>query len=453
MERARPRPTLSALTIAVPGVLRPPLHLVALAGVLAIAIGLRIAWISAYNIDPLDGRFDDSVFYQRVAFSLADGRGYVDPWGRGPTAQWPPAYPATLAAMYVLFGQELAVAKALNVLLAALSMVLAYLLVERLFNRRVALWAALLLAVYPTAVYFSTLVMAENLFLPAVLLALLVLATWTGRGRQPTAPASLALGAAIAFAALTRVEGIWLLLPALVLWWVASSGWQRRVRNALLVLAGCAALLAPWTVRNAIELDRFVPLRQASVRNFGVGLNPDYKDYRGLPADAPRPSIQESIERYVDDPGLLPQFVWDKLQDLYETDATVVRWVRGSYRNPALTPEEVHRWRTFSEAAYRGTGVVAAVGMVWAVIGGHRRAVALFGSFALTWTVGFSLLVPNGRYHFVLVPAIVAFAALVIDRFARGPAASSRAAWAPPLAALLTLGGGAAFAAMTLRAL
>ncbi len=47
------------------------------------AVGLRILWVAYVNVDPNDGRFDDSIFYHNVARGLAQRWEYVDPFGRG----------------------------------------------------------------------------------------------------------------------------------------------------------------------------------------------------------------------------------------------------------------------------------------------------------------------------------------------------------------------------------
>ena len=42
-----------------------------LAIIVALAVAVRVAWIAYANVNPLDGRFDDTVFYFTSAQSLA----------------------------------------------------------------------------------------------------------------------------------------------------------------------------------------------------------------------------------------------------------------------------------------------------------------------------------------------------------------------------------------------
>jgi hypothetical protein len=61
--------------------------------------------------------------------------------------------------------------------------------------------------------------------------------------------------------ALVRPEylGISLVLAVVVLAWNRED-WRGGAVNAAVLLAGVALVVAPWTVRNAIALDRFVPI-------------------------------------------------------------------------------------------------------------------------------------------------------------------------------------------------
>ena len=71
-----------------------------------LALVLRGAWVAAINPDPLDGRFDDTLFYDRSATALADGKGYIN-FEKKPTARWPIGYSGLVASLYVVFGRNL----------------------------------------------------------------------------------------------------------------------------------------------------------------------------------------------------------------------------------------------------------------------------------------------------------------------------------------------------------
>ena len=131
-------------------------------------------------------------------------------------------------------------------LLGTVAVLLLYLLVERVLDRRLALVAAAIAAVLPTLVSLPGGLLSENLFVPLVLgLALLV-------NDRRAVPAGLVLGLAV----MTRTNALLLALPmVMVLWGPGARPWARPA----LALACTALALVPWTVRNAVVFDSFLP--------------------------------------------------------------------------------------------------------------------------------------------------------------------------------------------------
>lgn len=431
-------------------------HLIALALIVLLAVGLRVAWIVYVNVDPEDGRFDDSVFYHGFARSLASGDGYLNPLSGQPSANWPPGYSALLSVFYVVFGSEIAVAKAVNVALAVATVLLTYALAARLFDRRAGLIAALAMTLVPSHIYFSTMTMAENLFVPLLALVVLVLAVW-GLDRKPTPLRSIGLGAAIAAAGLTRTEGIWLLLPGLVVWCIASPGWASRARHCALVIAAVALVLTPWTVRNAVEFDKFIPLRDAGTGTFAIGLHPDY-DYYGVailfnPLD-PRaispdeyPTLSEDLRIFRKEPWQPFDLFRRKVVNLFDNDHDVLDWINNSPEHPYLSASEYKVWRSLANAAYYALGAVAVIGIALGLAARDRRAL-LLGGIVLTWLLGFWLVVPESRYHLALLPlAAVGAAGLTVVLTPRAPLAGWQAARSTRAAAAVALLAACAVAA------
>lgn len=412
-----------------------------LALILVLAVVLRAAWLVAFNIDPADGREDDSAFYHGVAEALAEGRGYDDPATGQTTAQWPPAYAATLALAYLVPGDNLLTAKAVNVALALVSIVLVYLLAGRLFDRPAGLLAALLLAVFPSYVFLSTLVFSENLFVPAFLLVVTLVAWWGLSGRPPTALQSLAVGAAIGFSAMVRAEGIWLVAPAGIVWLLASRRWQTAVRNALFVAAGVAMLLTPWTVRNAVQLDEVTPIRSASTGILNVGLNPEYRRYGPIPPAVPLPTIAEDVRYYAERPWRALTFLREKTHDLYSNDSALLYHIDlDGYR----------RWHGTADGVYFGLGIVALAGLGVLVVARDRGGLFL-GGVLLTWTLGMALIIPEPRYHIALLPLLIVLAAVAIARVPDALyVAGGRAKHVLPLVPVAALAVGVAMAGTTI---
>jgi 4-amino-4-deoxy-L-arabinose transferase-like glycosyltransferase len=124
---------------------------------------------------------------------------------------------------------------------------------RRLWDPRVAAWAAGVVAVVPALVWLPAALLAETLFTPLVLGAVLCLLVHRDR---PAWGWVAAAGALIALAALTRSNGVVLLLPVLAGAWVA----RRRAADAGIALVCAVVVLLPWTIRNAGALGSFSPL-------------------------------------------------------------------------------------------------------------------------------------------------------------------------------------------------
>ncbi|HZO77886.1 MAG TPA: glycosyltransferase family 39 protein [Solirubrobacteraceae bacterium] len=199
----------------------------------------------------------------------------------GPTAYFPPAYPYLLAGVDLLDGHPSGGSQALEdvrlatAALGAVSVAVLGLVAFEAFGPAVALVAMLIAAVYPPLVVFSGTPYSENL-----LIALELAAVWAGLRSQRAAnpwPLLALSGVFAGLATLAHQNGVVIVLPLIfcalqsVRRWSASRPEGSRAvstrRPALtavvgpVVLLACAALtIAPWTIRNAVVLHRFVPV-------------------------------------------------------------------------------------------------------------------------------------------------------------------------------------------------
>src|SRR5687767_7217064 len=99
-------------------------------------LAARLLWIAFVHPDPLDGRFDDTVWYRSAARFIADGEGYVNPFTGAPTAWWPPGYPFFLGGLFALAGEGVAQTIASNIVLQLMTIPLVYAIALLLFERR-----------------------------------------------------------------------------------------------------------------------------------------------------------------------------------------------------------------------------------------------------------------------------------------------------------------------------
>jgi 4-amino-4-deoxy-L-arabinose transferase-like glycosyltransferase len=214
---------------------------------------------------------NDSGDYDRHARSIAADFAYpppiptVAPSG-GPSAFRAPGYPLVLGGVYALTGDSVEAGRYLNAVLGAVGVLLLYLVAARIFSRRVGLVAAGLMAVYPPLAFQSLELYSEPLFICLMLGA--VLAALSFRD-DPRLRWAILCGVLVGLAALTRQNGV-LLIPilALALWLPPRRRGASLAAPAIAVLTA-VLLIAPWTVRNYVVFNEFVPLTTGGGFNLG----------------------------------------------------------------------------------------------------------------------------------------------------------------------------------------
>jgi hypothetical protein len=263
---------------------------VALLLIIALGLGLRLgeAW---------DGRppVFDAAAYARIAGNLERGEGFtLGPQATQPASNYSPGLPLLAAGFYRLTGgvHERSARVALA-LLGTLSILFSFLIARRLAGTGAGLVAAAAVAIYPSLIEYQGMLMGEPLaasLLSGAVLALL----WAEAGSQRAR--YVLPGALLGALALLRPEflGVSALLALVVLVSGPRGAWRGSVPNALLLLAGVAVVVAPWTARNAVALDRFVPVSTGGGQVLFAG---NYLPSGGDPEDVGR----EVLERH---PGL-----------------------------------------------------------------------------------------------------------------------------------------------------
>lgn len=213
-----------------------PLWSIVLAG-----LALRLVWMGVFPAEP----GSDGATYLELAHKLAAGEAYET---AGTRAYWPPGYPFFLAAWITVFGTAKGVWLASNLVLygvaiggiARLTALLAAAPADKL--------AALLFALWPNLVAHAATPEKEML-----VVALLPWACWVVvRFLQRGGPVwSLTIAGGLLGAAILVQPSLQLLAPSMALLLVlALQPWWRGIVPGVLLVAGAALVIAPWTVRN-----------------------------------------------------------------------------------------------------------------------------------------------------------------------------------------------------------
>ncbi len=182
-----------------------------------------------------------------------------------PTAFTLPGYVLVMTAVLGTFGDgstAYVVLYGLNLFTSLLALLLLYAFTATLLSKSTARWALLLAAVFPPIVA-STATFGGTPWTHMVMLSALLLVWRSGMASARETMSRTALTwLTIAAGAMT---GIWTLfrgeaLGAAVLIAVWMWARQRTWRRAALYLAACLVVVLPWSVRNTLTFDRFVPL-------------------------------------------------------------------------------------------------------------------------------------------------------------------------------------------------
>ena len=247
---------------------RPWITILLLTLLAVLAQGVAIAAIAARRGSPAAYAYQspDSAEYVAFARGLARQGRYlpIDATGRLlPYANtWrTPGYPAFLAIVVRLFGDDALTLLLAQQLLAAATVPLAYVLIRRFAAGRWAVLASAVWALDPFRLYYSQWLMAETLFIFVLLIAA---CAWVHTDRsQWTYRRSVLLGVVTGIAVLVRPIG--LVVPPLAwlgVWLTARHRSPSRARSggiclALACAAGTSAVVGPYLVRNRIVAGHF----------------------------------------------------------------------------------------------------------------------------------------------------------------------------------------------------
>ncbi|HKF81597.1 MAG TPA: hypothetical protein VKB23_01395 [Solirubrobacterales bacterium] len=418
--------------------------LAALVAILLLGLGLRLgeAW---------DGRAPvyDAKAYAAIAANLERGEGFtVGPQATQPSSNYSPGVPLFVAGLYeVTGGIHEQLARVVLALVGSLSVLFAYLIGRRLgwaLNRprssevgSAPIWPALagaaVVAIYPALLEYQGMLMSEPL--AATLLSggvLAVLWAWEGAWWRWLLP-----GALFGALALTRPEylGVAVLVAAVIFAREARGDWRLSLTRATVFLGALVVLIAPWTIRNAFALERFVPISTGGGQVLFAGTylpsdgdpekvgaavvaeNPDLLS----PQDAQRLRLEQILARLAADryPGmetdkalskLGKEQLWDDIGDEPVEYAGFVAtkigriWShgpRGVMREPVW---KVLHWLLV------GFGMLGLAVLAWR----RRWEALLLGTIFLAITAISALLVASPRRVLVLIPLLAPLAALGI---------------------------------------
>jgi hypothetical protein len=423
--------------------------LIALVAILLLGVGLRLgqAW---------DGRTPvyDAKAYAAIAANLDRGQGFtVGPSATQPSSNYSPGLPLFAAGLYKLTGGvDERFARVVLALIGSLSVLFTYLIgrrLQRLVSSRrysedkspivAGLVGATVVAIYPALLEYQGMLMSEPL--AAALLSGAVLAMLWARGNlaqgrsgegglragegvppSPDRPCArwmlpgLVLGAlamvrpeylavAVLLALVALAADARFVVPGATKRASADGGWRwrRALAQAVVLLAGVAVVVVPWTIRNAVALDRVVPISTGGGQVLFAGTY--------LPSDGNPEKVGEEV--VAENPQIFAPGDAQKLRLEQILARLAAREYPGMESDEALSKMGKEQlWDDISEEPAEYTGFVAAkVGRIWSH--GPRDVMrepvweALHWALLIFGLLGLAVLAWRRRWEALLIAVII----------------------------------------------
>jgi len=287
---------------------------------------------------------DDGVDYHRLAVHLVDDGSF---YGKtGVTARRAPLYPHFIAGVYLVFGQDPDAVRLVQIVVNSLLVVLIYLFGRQVYSDAVGILAGIFAVIYPVFVYLPSRFLTENVFV-----VLVFLSTWYLISHAQRSFVHYAIGGGLIGLAILTRPALLLAPPFLFLWVLGHSG---RLRPALIrtlaLTAGMACIMAPWTVRNYLVFDQFIPV----TTNSGITLLHDNNVFiREMGWAGPQNRI---FRPELIDPAFSEDSVtWQSLNEAEQDKAYFNYAIRWIYHNPGefllLLPRKIVSYLHFSQGA------------------------------------------------------------------------------------------------------
>lgn len=238
----------------------------AYAGVGVVALLARLIWMLGLRHTPYwHYLMGDAQNFDQWARQILEGTQRAEVFYQAPL------YPYFLALIYGVFGHSLGVVRLIQSVLGTAACVLLLDAAARFFeNRRVGLVAGLLLAVYPPAIYFDSLLVRASLaaFLFTLLIWLLSL-TW--RSERFVNLTWFGVGVVGGSLLLTR-ENAAVTIPCVLAWaWWRGKSRKGSAVACSLVLGGVLLVLAPVAAHNYPNSGRLQIAAASFGPNFYIG--------------------------------------------------------------------------------------------------------------------------------------------------------------------------------------
>lgn len=399
-----------------------------------VGLVLRVAWVVWVAREPQE--LFDPVRYLGYARNIADGKGMTDQFWGYPTAYYPPGYPWFLGVVVWMsrpFTDDAPlVAGLVQAVLGAGTAVLGAIVARRLAGMRAAIVAAWGLALYPNLIFHTGALLGETLY-NALFLGFCVVLLGVRTGTPVTWHRAAASGLLLGLAVMVRPISLAVVPVVIAYWWWSTHDRRLVLRTSAALLAMVLACIVPWTIRNAIRMDAFIPISTNTGDNLCMGHAPGANgsfsaretcntdvSLRDGPAGevaADEEKLDIALRGIRADPGREPWLLWRRAYFTWVRDGDHDGLIAvQSYRRDRwiALPTEARLLR-IADLAYWLVAATGLVGMVQLVRRRRPEGWYVAGAAVMTALVPLAFF-GDSRFKVPVIPLLIVMGAALVGR-------------------------------------
>jgi 4-amino-4-deoxy-L-arabinose transferase-like glycosyltransferase len=230
----------------------------------------------------IDNPRGDAADYENIALNIIKGKGFVST-RMGLYSYRPPLYPLFLACIFSIFRHSYLIVGFFQAIIASITCVAVFYIGEYIFDEKTGLISSVIMALYPSLVFYSTQLLSETLFI--LILCLFIYVFYNVRNGVKTKLKWPLLGILLGLGSLCRpviFPFLFFLIP------FCFFSLKLNLRKWILVMSFSLLTIAPWTIRNYHVHREFVLLTTYGGANLWMGNYPGARGHIGDPGNINR---------------------------------------------------------------------------------------------------------------------------------------------------------------------
>ncbi|MDD5773561.1 MAG: glycosyltransferase family 39 protein [bacterium] len=220
------------------------------------SLALRLTY-NFFLADPDTPPTSDGKYFDKVALNIANGHGFTLPPNNIPTSRKTPAYPFFLAIIYKIFGHSYSIARFFQSIVDALIPIFVYLITIEIFDNKTAMIAAVLSAIDPPLIIFTSQIFSESLL---TFITLIFTYFMVKESEKPDLRNAFLAGIFLALSLLTRPIFPFMFIFVFIWKIVMIKDFKKSIIFGTVLVTTSLIVILPWTWRNYQIYKKFVPL-------------------------------------------------------------------------------------------------------------------------------------------------------------------------------------------------